>query len=99
MNCSESRLLLHALIDGELDLVRSLDLEQHLKTCAACAAENKTLLSLRSALRSHNNWQHAATAIAEINFAKSYARWKRNPHCSACAGFGKGLLPVRPRWC
>jgi anti-sigma factor RsiW len=52
MNCREFRLLLHALMDGELDLVRSLDVEQHLKTCTACAAENKNLMGLRSALRS-----------------------------------------------
>jgi len=52
MNCNESRLLLHAYTDGELDLVRSLDVEQHLKACTTCAAENQSLLSLRSALRS-----------------------------------------------
>ena len=51
MNCTESRLLLHAYTDGELDLVRNLDVEQHLKACTTCAAENQTLLSLRSALR------------------------------------------------
>jgi anti-sigma factor RsiW len=51
MNCNESRLLLHAYTDGELDLVRSLDVEQHLKACTACAEENQNLLSLRSALR------------------------------------------------
>ena len=37
MNCAESRLLLHAHADGELDVASSLDLERHLKTCAACA--------------------------------------------------------------
>ena len=34
MNCAEIHLLLHAYADGELDVVRSLDVEQHLKTCA-----------------------------------------------------------------
>ncbi len=52
MNCAEIRLLLHACADGELDLVRSLDVERHLKTCAACAAEKGSLQSLRSALQS-----------------------------------------------
>ena len=52
MNCADLRLLLHAYSDGELDLVRSLDVEQHLQTCAACAAQNQSLRSLRSALRS-----------------------------------------------
>lgn len=51
MNCAEIRLLLHAHADGELDAANSLELEHHLKTCAACAAENKSLQSLRAALR------------------------------------------------
>ena len=52
MNCPEARLLLHAYADGELDLVRSLDVEQHLRTCAVCVAEKQALVSLRSALAS-----------------------------------------------
>jgi anti-sigma factor RsiW len=52
MNCAESRLLLHAYPDGELDLVRSLELEKHVQTCAACAAEQQGLAALRAALRS-----------------------------------------------
>jgi len=51
MNCTEIRKLLNALVDGELDLVRNLEVEQHLKTCAACAAIKKSLQSLGAALR------------------------------------------------
>jgi anti-sigma factor RsiW len=51
MNCAEIRLLLHAHADGELDAANSLELERHLKTCAACDAEQKSLQSLRVALR------------------------------------------------
>jgi anti-sigma factor RsiW len=50
MNCAEIRPLLHAWVDGELDLVRNLEIEQHLKTCAACAGQGKSLQSLRAAL-------------------------------------------------
>ena len=52
MNCAEARLLLHAHADGELDAANSLELERHLKTCVACSAENASLQSLRTALRS-----------------------------------------------
>lgn len=52
MNCAETRLLLHPYIDGELDLVRSLDVENHIQSCAGCTAENQSLRSLRTALRS-----------------------------------------------
>jgi len=51
MNCAESRLLLHAHTDGELDAANSLELERHLKTCPVCAAEKKSLQLLASALR------------------------------------------------
>ncbi len=51
MNCAESRLLLHAHADGELDVVNSRELERHLTSCAACAAELKSVQSLKIALR------------------------------------------------
>ena len=51
MNCADIRKFLHAHADGELDIANSLELERHLKTCAACAAENNSLQSLRAALR------------------------------------------------
>ena len=51
MNCAEGRLLLHAHADGELDVANSLELDRHLKTCAACAGENKSVRSLSAALR------------------------------------------------
>jgi anti-sigma factor RsiW len=51
MNCLESRKLLHAYIDGELDLVRCLEVEEHLKSCTQCVAGKNSLQSLRSALQ------------------------------------------------
>jgi anti-sigma factor RsiW len=51
MNCAEIRLFLHAHADGELDAAKSIELERHLKTCAACAAEVQSLNSLKSALQ------------------------------------------------
>ena len=59
MNCAESRLLLHAHADGELDVAHSLELEQHLKTCSGCAAEKKSLHSLKAALR-HSSLRYDA---------------------------------------
>jgi anti-sigma factor RsiW len=63
MNCAESRLLLHAYTNAELDLVRSLDVEQHLQTCHACATESRSLLSLRSALRTAEFTHHAPQSL------------------------------------
>ena len=54
MNCDETHPLLHAYHDGELDLMHSLAVEQHLKTCAGCDASRRSLQSLRLALRQHD---------------------------------------------
>jgi anti-sigma factor RsiW len=53
--------LLHAYVDGELDVMRSLDVETHLKTCAGCAAARRSLQSLRSTLR-HSDLSYSAPA-------------------------------------
>jgi anti-sigma factor RsiW len=36
MNCEQTQLLLHPYLDGELDVVQSLDVVEHLRQCAAC---------------------------------------------------------------
>ena len=37
MNCAQPEIMLHALIDGELDAGHARDVEAHVATCAACA--------------------------------------------------------------
>src|SRR4030081_2945218 len=39
MNCEEAEILLHALIDGELDAGHAREVEGHIKGCPRCAAE------------------------------------------------------------
>jgi anti-sigma factor (TIGR02949 family) len=39
MTCDEARILLHALIDGELDAGHAREVEDHIAGCAACAAQ------------------------------------------------------------
>jgi anti-sigma factor RsiW len=51
MNCAEMRPLLQAHFDHELDAASSLSVEAHLQSCATCAAEGKSLQSLRVAMR------------------------------------------------
>jgi anti-sigma factor RsiW len=38
MNCDEAEILLHALIDGELDASHAREVEAHLATCPKCGA-------------------------------------------------------------
>jgi len=39
MTCDETEILLHALIDGELDAGHARDVEKHVAACSACAAK------------------------------------------------------------
>ncbi len=59
MACADKALLLHAYVDDELDLVRSLEVEEHLKTCPACAEELSSHRTLRSSLSSGNVYHRA----------------------------------------
>jgi anti-sigma factor RsiW len=51
MDCNETRRLIDADTDGELDLVRHLELEAHLRTCPACARHADAARARRAALR------------------------------------------------
>jgi mycothiol system anti-sigma-R factor len=50
MNCDEARLMMHALIDGELDAGHARDIEAHLAACQRCAAELGQMRELRQLL-------------------------------------------------
>ena len=50
MNCAECEVLLHALIDGELDAGHARDVEAHVATCAGCAEKLDAVRAVRDAL-------------------------------------------------
>ena len=52
MSCHETQALLDGYVDGELDVVRSVEVERHLQECQACAQVYKNHHALRSALKS-----------------------------------------------
>ena len=52
MSCLETENLLHAYVDGELDLVRALEIERHLVECLTCGQSHRNQLALRSEIRS-----------------------------------------------
>jgi anti-sigma factor RsiW len=52
VSCSEFRAVLHPYLDGELDLVRQVEIEDHLRACGACAEIHQAQLALRSSLKS-----------------------------------------------
>jgi anti-sigma factor RsiW len=52
MTCAETEILLHALLDGELDAGHARDVEAHLKGCPRCGAQ----------FRAHREMQQAMSA-------------------------------------
>jgi anti-sigma factor RsiW len=50
MNCAECEILLHALIDGELDAGHARDVEAHVADCPGCAEKLKAFRAMHDAL-------------------------------------------------
>jgi anti-sigma factor RsiW len=65
MNCQELRQLLQPYSDGELDLVRHIQIEQHVAECATCAEQEKHLRSLRSAIASPSLYYNAPASLRQ----------------------------------
>ena len=50
MTCDEAEILLHALIDGELDAGHAREVEAHIATCAKCAAAARDYREIKKAM-------------------------------------------------
>jgi len=50
MICREVQELMHGYVDGELDLVRNLEMERHFHDCPACSGVQEQIRNLRSAV-------------------------------------------------
>jgi anti-sigma factor RsiW len=51
MNCEATQVLLHGLIDGELDAVHARDVEVHTASCSRCGASLRGYRRMRGAIR------------------------------------------------
>jgi anti-sigma factor RsiW len=63
MNCADGEILLHALIDGELDAGHARELEAHLSTCAACAGKLEAFRAMRTAMADARLKESASAAL------------------------------------
>jgi anti-sigma factor RsiW len=92
MNCDRVQLLLNGYIDGELDLVSALDIEDHLQSCAACSREYRLLMTLHT-VTSNKSLYHLAPAHLEKQIHSSLI--KTNPTSLTWFTFSWGwLVPV-----
>ncbi len=65
MSCQDTQSLIHAYLDGELDLVRSMEIERHLSDCAACAVVHQRALSLKSLVHGGSLYFKAPAGLAK----------------------------------
>jgi len=65
VNCELTQRYVPGYLDGELDLVRTIEMESHLKGCPTCAQELETLKALRAALRRSALVYAAPSALRE----------------------------------
>jgi len=63
MNCSEAEVLIHALIDGELDAGHARDVEAHAATCPDCAKKLSAFRELRRAMAAADLKQEAPASL------------------------------------
>jgi anti-sigma factor RsiW len=63
--CESDKLLLHAYFDGELDLVRSLQIEEHVKSCTDCSQDLRRQHTLRTALRRPGIYERAPQSLRQ----------------------------------
>jgi anti-sigma factor RsiW len=99
--CDDNARLLHAYLDGELDLVRSLEIEEHLKTCPDCAQELRSHQTLRRAFRASNLYERTPAGL-QSRIRAALAREagtsaKPHPISQAPLTGGLGALPFARR--
>lgn len=63
MTCQEAQGLIDAYFDGELDLVTSVQIENHLKDCSACRAQRAQYQSLSRAIHQPGVYTEAPVAL------------------------------------
>ena len=78
MSCKETQELIHAYIDGELDVVKDVQLERHFEECETCRAEYEQQLNLRVLV--HDG---AAYFAAPDLLKQKVARQLREPRTSS----------------
>ena len=65
MNCAESEVLIHALLDGELDAGHIRDVEAHLAACPDCASKLAAFRQMRETMAAANLKQTAPTHLRD----------------------------------
>jgi anti-sigma factor RsiW len=65
LDCREAQTLIHGYVDGELDLIKSLEIEQHLQECPACAQAHASLQAVRAAIKNSSLYFQTHPGLAQ----------------------------------
>jgi anti-sigma factor (TIGR02949 family) len=90
MTCDEAKIMLHALLDGELDAGHAREVEAHIASCPACAAELAAQRDMQRVL-ADTNLRYTAPASLRARIEASLPQPQRQPtRRSVLRGFAMG---------
>jgi anti-sigma factor (TIGR02949 family) len=89
MTCDEAKLLLHALIDGELDAGHAREVESHIATCPACTTELAAQREMKRAL-ADTNLRYTAPAGLRARIEASLPQQRQPSRRAVLRGFAMG---------
>jgi anti-sigma factor RsiW len=64
LRCPETQTLIHGYVDGELDLIKCLEIEQHLEACPTCAQAHASLQAVRVAVQNSSLYFQTPAGLA-----------------------------------
>jgi len=89
VTCADFRRFVDAHLDGELDLARQADMEEHLRSCPACSRLAAARRSLRTALRSEELYFRSPARLEQR--VRAAAREGDRPRLVASSRIGAAL--------
>src|ERR1700736_3351392 len=93
MSCDDKRPLVHALADGELDVVHAGEVEAHIARCPDCAAKLAEITALKLRLGAPGLRMQAPAALAQ-RIAQALPAPAKEP---MRLGPGNGAISVLPK--
>jgi anti-sigma factor RsiW len=93
MNCSEAEILIHALLDNELDAGHARDVEAHISGCAECTKKLAAFRGMRLAMAEANLKEAAPLYLRERIEALVPA-----PSSAAAGARSEAAAPRPPQW-
>jgi anti-sigma factor RsiW len=80
LSCQQTHDLIHGYLDGELDLVKSIEIEKHLGQCPACTQNYESLRGLQSRLRDNSlRFEPPASLEKRLRSALRHEEKPRSP--------------------